>query len=338
MAYGSNLRFLVGKLETTPGTMETLTAADFDVRVRDPEITPIIEPDDEASKFANGNHGEDEVVMGAQSATIAFNVRMADAGDDTTEPAWWKYANGCGAKKITYGGTGIALQPRKEYDTKTMTIWVYDIELGGATPAGKIYKFAGCAGNCQMGPDGNGKPWVANFSFTGKLSEIVDVANASIPEMYGIDTSHPEKALNNFIIIGGVTGAVTTWQLDAGNEVTPLPNQGDVTGYDYFQITARRPRFSADPIMMAESEDSVYADMVSGLTGAISTKEITVTGNQFTLTIPKSQQIQAGIASRDNVVNWDANYKCLANGVTGSLADSDLEPEVTWELLIGSRS
>lgn len=336
--YKINLRFLVGKIESTPGTMETLTSSDFDVKVRNPEVSPIIEPDDEASKYANGNHGEDEVVMGAQSGTITFTIRMSDAGDNTTEPKYWKFAKGCGAKEVAYGGTGVALQPLAENDEKTMTIWVYDLESGTSTPLGLVYQFAGCIGDWNFGPEGIGQPWMASFTFTGKLVDILDVANANLPEIGAIDTVHPDKYLNSTMTIGGVNQCTTTFSLAAGNEVTPLICQNEVTGYKYFQITRRAPRFSCDPQLQSVATEDVWGKMVSGLTGAITSEEIVVTGNQHTLTIPKAQQIQANVANRENIINWDANFKCLANGVTGAVADADLPPEATWELLIGSRS
>jgi len=338
MPYSMNLRFLVGKLETTAGTMETLDSSDFDVKVRNPEVSPIIEPDDEASKYANGNHGEDEVVMGAQSGTISFSVRMGYAGDDTTEPNWFKFANGAGLKTVTYAGTGIALQPAKEYDNKTMTIWVYDLEVGGASPAGVVYQFAGCIGQVNMGASGIGQPWMAEFTFTGKLVDIVDVENASLPEIGAIDTSHPEKFLNNTVQIDGQTECISSFQLDTGNEVNPYICQSQSTGYNYFQITSRKPRLSMDPLMSSVATEDVWGRMTSGLTGAISTGVVTVASNNFTLTVPKAQQIQANVANREGLINWDANFKCLANGVTGAISDSDLDPEITFELLIGSRT
>jgi len=318
--------------------METLASSDFDVRVRNPEVSPIIEPDDEASKYANGNHGEDEVVLGAQSGTISFATRMCYAGDVTTEPQWWKFAHGCGAKTVAYTTTGIAIQPLKDYDTKTMTIWVYDLEVGGATPAGVIYKFSGCSGNMTMGAEGIGKPWMAAFTFTGKLEDITDVAYASLLEIGDIDTTHPEKFLNNVMTIGSVAQCISSFQLDVGNEVNPYICQSESTGYKNFQITARRPRLSCDPIMQSVATEDVWGKMTSGLTGAITTEALSIASNNFTLTVPKAQQIQAGVANREGLINWDANFKCLANGVTGAVADAVMPPEATWELLIGDRA
>jgi len=340
MSYTLNLRYLVGKLESAAGTMETLAGSDFNARIVNPEISPIIEWDNDASKFANGNHGEDESVSGAQSATINFSIRLGIGDNIYSNPNWTKYFNACGIKNQTWTTAGMEFRPLKEYDNKTMTIWVYDIVTGGASPAGICYQFAGCMGNVTIGCDGIGKPWIASFSFTGKCVDIVDVANASLLDGMDFDTAHPEKFLNSALTIDGVTQCVTKFQLDAGNEISPLICQSDITGYSYYQITNRKPRFSCDPLLKAVATEDVWGGMMSGLTGteAINVGTVSLISNNFTLAIPKAQQIQANSANREGIVSWDSNYRCLANGWTGAVTDSNLEPECTWSLLVGARA
>lgn len=339
MSYTLNTRILVGKLEGTPGTMETLTSADFDVRIRNPEFSPTIEIDDEASKYANGNHSEDEVITGAQSAQVTFSVRMGWGGTATTEPDYWKFLNACGLQKVVYGSAGIALQPLRAYDCKSITLWIYDIATCGASPAAVCYKIAGAMGTATIGCEGIGKPWMANMTFTGKLVDIVDVANADIPTLLGPDTTHPEKFLSTSATILGKTQQISKFQLDLGNEVSPLIDQSESTGYAAYQITKRAPRFSCDPLIKAVSTEDILGDMTSGLTGAITTGAISLVSNHFTLAVPKAQQIQMNLANREGLVNWDSNYKCLGNGYTGAYADAGITGgEVTFELRIGARS
>lgn len=338
MSYTLNQRFLIGKLESSPGTMESPAGADFNVRIRNPEITPIIEWADDASKFANGNHGEDEDISGAQSATITFQVRLGIGDTVGAAPNYGKYLNACGIQDFAYSA-GRGWRPMKAYDTKTITLWVYDIETGGATPAALCYKFAGCMGNVVIGQDGVGKPMIATFTFTGKCIDIVDVEYASIPEGMDFDTAHAEKNLNQVLTFGAIVQKVSSWSLDAGNEVSPLINQGDITGYDYYQITNRKPRLSANPLAKAVSTDDPWGQMVSGLTGtqAVFVTGMGLTGGNIGLKIPKAQRVQSNPANREGIISWDTNWRLLANGWTGSLADSTCAAEVTWELLYGAR-
>lgn len=336
--YTLNQRFAVAKLESSPGVMETPTASDFNARLRNIEITPNIEWADDASKFANGSHGEDEDIAGAQSASISFQIRMGIGDTITAAPNYAKYLNACGLSDVAYSA-GRCFRPLKAFDVKTLTIWVYDIETGGATPGGLLYKFAGCMGNVVIGQDGIGKPLVGTFTFTGKCIDIVDVAYAAIPEGMDFDQAHPEKALNQTLTFGAVAQKVSSWSLDVGNEVSPLINQGDITGYDYYQITNRKPRLSANPIMTSVATEDVWGNAVSGLTGtqAIFVTGMGLTGGNIGLKIPKAQRVQNNVANREGIMSWDSQWRLLANGWTGALADSTQQAESTFEILYGAR-
>lgn len=334
------LRVLVGKLEDTPGTMMTLTSADFDVRIRNPEITPTVEVDDEASKWARGDHAEDDVITGSQTAQITFSVRLTKGPTVTTQPNWWKFAQGCGALPVLYSGKGYGLQPRKQSDEKTMTIWVYDIKRG-ATPTAICYKFAGCMGNMVIAAAGVGKPWTVTFTFTGKLDSVdMNVANASILQMIIGQATCSEKFISSSAYIGSHSEKVSQFSFDVGNEIQPVIDQSDKTGISHYGITSRKPRLTMNPLM--DSTHDVYADVANGVTGCPNTYACMVgdTGisGRVSLHVPKGQIISAAVANREGLVGWDTNIKCEANGYTGSVADANLEPEVTWEMLFGARS
>ena len=334
--YLQNLRILVAGIEGVPGTMETLDESDFDVRIRNPEVAINVEQDDEASKYARGDHGEDDVVMGVQSGTISFMVRCSWGGAVTTAPEWTKFAEACGAVPATYAGTGWALRPVKDYDERTMTIWVYDIQRG-ATPKAVLYKYAGCIGTMQIGAEGVGKPWMIKFSFTGKLVDVdFNVANASIPYLNSIDGTCTDKMLSNTFTIDSTARLISSFQLDVGNEVQPLFDQSDSTGILHYGITSRKPRFSCNPLV-ADSVDD-YGNLSSGLTGCPNMPVLQISANHWTLKVPKGQLIGSNVNAREGLIGFDQSWKCIANGVTGSVTDSDLPAEATWELLQGSRT
>ena len=334
------LRILVGKLETTPGTMETLTDADFDIRIRNPEVTPTIELDDEASRWARGDHAEDDVITGAQSGQITFSVRMTKGTTSNTAPSWWKFANGCGLQSVNYTGKGYALQPRKAYDETTMTLWVMDIKRG-ANPTAIAYKFAGGMGNMVMTADGVGKPWMANFTFTGKLSSIATITNADILEKIIADTACAEKFINNDALLGIHSHKISSFSLDIGNEISPVIDQSDPSGYAFYGVTGRKPRLTMNPLM--DSSHMIYNDIINGTTGCPTfyAGMVGSTGSDashFSLHIPKAQIITANMGNREGLVSQELTIKCLGNGWTGAVSDKDLDPEVTWELLQGKRS
>ena len=339
--YSSNLRILVGALEDSPGDDRTLTAADFDVRVRGVEVTPTVELDDEGSKWNRGDHAEDESITGATTGQITFSVRAALASAITTEPNWWKFAEGCGCSTDAYASTGYGLKPLKSYDEKTMTLWVYDIQRGGTGNA-VCHKFSGCMGNMVLSAEGVGKPWMASFTFTGKLTSIEDIAAASVPSPFGLDATCADKFLNDSVYIDSVAQKVSSFSLDIGNEIQPVYDQSDASGISHYGIITRKPRLSLNPLMQAMSTDNVWNRMTTGATGCPDTFAVhigdTGANTQYAIMVPKAQMLSASVAAREGLVAFEENFKLLGNGVTGSIADANLAPEVTWELLNGTRS
>lgn len=348
--FSNNLRILVAKIEGTPGGGQTITPVDFDVRVRNPVVTPTIEVDDEASKYASGDHGEDESIMGAQSASIEFQVKMSTCEisatmDEGDCPPWWKFAEACGCKKVLYRNStsviGCALQPRKEYDLKTMTICIYDFprNYDSSTSAQALqYTFEGCMGKMTIGAEGVGKPWTASFSFTGKLKNIEMVDKSDVPGITIEDGTIAEKMINYQLKFGSEFKKISTFKLDTGNEVSPLIDQSDPTGYAYYSITKRSPRFSCNPLA-----DSTFVDTFqrwkNEQTFPIELKS-TNADSGFTLYVPKSQQISGGLANREGLINMDLNFKALrrrADEISGDGMTSSTDQEVTWELLVGKR-
>lgn len=324
----ANLRVLVAKAETTPGTAETLTDADFNVRIMNPEVTPTVEIDDESSKFATGDHGEDEAITGAQSGKIGFSIKLNPGVDGTTAPNWVKFAQACGMEKRVWGSTGISLEPQKSADASTMTMWVMDIDRGGA-PSALVYKFAGCSGTWELGCEGIGKPLVGKFSFDGKLEDISDMTNAGILDLTSPDAILPNKLLSTTMKINNVTQKISTFKMTAGNKVDPLIDQGEATGYETYGITSRKPRFSCNPLTELAATDDVYDRWLDGTTGAIA-----VDLGEISLNIPRAQLLTATLANREGLVGWEQNYKCLRNGSD----NTNMAQESAWELLFGSKA
>jgi hypothetical protein len=314
---------------------------DFDVRVRDPQVTLTVEVDDEISRWARGDHGEDHSITGVQTAQVTFSVRCAWSGSVATEPDWSKFLKACGQKEVAYSTTGIGWQPRKEYDHKTITLWIYDVQNGDAAGA-RITKIKGAMGNCVIGADGVGKPWLATFTFNGVVDSMVDVAAAAIPIPLGVDTSCSDKMLSNIAYVGTVAEKISAFTLDYGNEVSPVYDQSTAAGVAYYTITARRPRITMNPLAQLVATRDVWGQLTSGLTGCPDTFRVGIgdTGldNKFWVQAPKAQLVAAAVSNREGLVGWDQTFKLLPNGYTGALTDAVFPPETCVEILQGKRA
>lgn len=332
--FSENFTILVAKLETTPGVMETLDNDDFDFKVFNPTVSMTVEPDDEAAKYANGHHGEDKSVMGLQYGTIDFSVKLALGTDRTTEPKWAKLAYGCGSYPQTYTGGGWGLMPLKAYDEKTLTIWIYKIQMGAA-PRATCFKFAGCMGKLTIGAEGTGKPVMLNFSFDGKLESVdFDVANASIPEINNLDETCYEKMLNGNITIDSLERLVDAFQLDTGNETTMLKDLSETTGIRNYSIVNRKPRFTCNPLMqgVTGTYKSDYDYLFGSATGCPSTPPVVITTSHWELRIPKAQLLSNAPGGRDGRSHFDQTWKCLGPGYTGVTVDPNIPYEAPWVL------
>lgn len=339
--FSENLTILVAKVETTPGTMETLTAADFDVKVFNPTITMTVEPDDDAAKYANGNHGEDKAVMGIQHGTIGFSIKaQVSDGGVTVAPKWAKLCYGTGLEAVTYAGTGWALQPLKSSDEKTLTIWIYKLKRG-ANPTATVFKYAGCMGTLTIGGEGTGKPVMLNFSYSGKLVDVdFNVPNASIPEINTTDDTCYERMMGVAVQVDGVVRHIESATLDTGNEISMLKDMNEDTGIGFFGITKRSPRFTMNPLMIAYTGAQVtdYDYFYGSTTGCPATPAITLQTQHFKITMPRCQLSALAPSARDGLSAFDQTWRVLGNGYTGVLADPAMPAEATFEILSGTRS
>ncbi len=343
MAFSSkNLRFIVFKEESVPGTPEwDLSAsfpadADFNNRMYDISITPQIEYDEDVANGATGDHGELSALTGKQSCQISCMFPVHWGGAVATAPNWSKIVQGCGLYEHAYTTTGLGYQPRKQMDVNTLTITMFDIDLGGATPNSTAYLFSGCAGNPVLSCENNGK-LMMTCTFTGRFVDVITVANANIPELTGAQTQLAEKLLNATVNINGVTQFISSFSYDFGNDIQPLINQGESggTGYDYFHIAGRKPRFSTDPLQMTVATDDVHARLLADSNYPIN---IITASSNITLYMPRAQLMPYTVAEREGKVNYEQNFICQRNHNGAAAIEAAIPDEVTCELLQGARA
>lgn len=335
-----NKRFAVVKEETTPGTPEWDLSAtfpadsDYDCRITGIEVTPDIGFDDEAGDVRMGTHGELESIAGAQAAEIKLSFPMPWGGAVGTPFKYSKILQGCGLAETAYGATGIGWQPLSSMDCNSLTIVIFEPQIGD-TPAAVGYLFAGCVGNIVISVGGIGQPYMAECTFKGILVDIVDVANGNIPEITGAGTEVAERLLDNTFTVGGTALKISNFSLDAGNDVQPVIDQDDSTGYKHFYVANRKPRFSCNPLGILVASDDVLARVNGMDNDAIS---LATPSAHFTIDIPRAQALNPTKADREGLSAWEQNYKCLRNHNGSAAANGSIPNECTWELLQGARA
>lgn len=325
-----NLRTMVINAEAVAGTYAAPEAADATIRVRSPEVSLNLPVDDENAKPQNGSHAEDESIATTQTGQVSCSVRATYSGAVATEPQWWALAKACGCDVVTYTTTGLGLVRRAAKDDTTYSIAVYDTEIG-ASPVTTIYQFAGCVGNMVLTAENIGAPLMANFTFQGKLNDIVD--GTKLAQHADTQTQLAESFLGNTFTIGGTTERLSSFSFDLGNEINPIYSQEETTGVLHYALTAARPRFSCNPLAVNQATRDWLNEFLSETTSPSS-----LATSNFTLKVVDGQLITPALANREQFVNWDLTFKCLQNGIPSALADTDLTLEDTFELLQGSRT
>ena len=114
-----------------------------------------------------------------------------------------------------------------------------------------------------------------------------------------------------------------------GNDIQPVIDQSDATGYSHFAIAARRPRLTINPLMRLVATDPIYTKWKQGTEGTCSIASASSSPN-LTLHVPVGQILNAPVGNREGLLSWESlSIKCNRNGSTSS----DIADEAGWQLL-----
>lgn len=356
--YLSDKSFLIGMVEAEPGVEETPTSTDFNCRIRNINITRKIDPDGESEKFATGDHGRDQSIMGGRTAEIAFSLKLAVEKDGSTiqEPTYAKYLLAMGHTQEDYSnGFGYFDDPAA--DVVTMTLYYYEI-MAGPDPSAILYVFKGCHGSASAISAENTRPWMLEAKFTGTFVRTEEIAYASIPVLTDPDTARPVRALSNYLVLdyfdaaGGSSSTSTSassgptsstslkcanFRLEMGGKVSPIEDMSDSTGVDYYLTTERDPKFTCDPMQKSIAEEDMFTN-VNNEQLATLTVTSSLTSPDLSLRMPTTQLLYPGHAVREGKIVHNRTYRILRNDLGDGAADTDLDVGVSYEILFGARS
>jgi len=329
-------RIILTKAEATPGTAESLVKADFNVRVYDVGFTPNTEFENDL-KYATGDHSEDIDVAGARWGTLTFKTFVNDDGTVNGKPNFAKYTDGCGINHAVHGATGNSFKPSNANDGDSNTLIIVDIERGGS-PQGVEYRFVGGMGNVIWAAPGVGKPFETRFEMKGKLVPAVDNATplTNPAELTSPDSTAPFVHLLTTTTIGGQVMKISSFELDAGNNVEMEIDPSDATGIIQFSVVERKPRLNINPLKLRIATADMLTKMNTNVKETITIANASTIPGKFT--IPQAQILTLEDQQREQLSAWGASYKCLRNGQFGSLIIADMAVEDTWEFLIGSKT
>lgn len=278
----------------------------------------------------NGGSGA-YAVTGSAATSNVFDI-----------PNYSKFLKAAGHTVYWYNwGEGVGFRSLAKADEDTVSFAVYQIQ-GGASPKAKKWLFTGCkCSSFDVGAEGVGKPYIANYKFTGKFYSVSTDDPISLTSC---ETGKAEKMLCNKIYTydpitaSTVNLSVSSVKLDAGLKTVGVPDPSDCnTGYAFYMITDREPKFTCDPLMKSLTDETLEANINNAELVAVSVKS-SATSPNITIDMPTCQLGTAEQADKDGQIINNRTYQCLRNNQGAGSHNTSLPAECTYEILMGSRT
>lgn len=291
-------RVLAAKIEATPGTAESLTAAEAAFNAYNITFQQNVAFEE---REAPGGFARMSAVPGMRMGTISFSI---DSGWDgtATEPGWADtFLPACGWVK-----SGQVYTPRTEApgsNVKTITTAVYN--------DGIRWLLSGASGtftvNCQTG-----RAAVFNFTFQGILQTTSD--ESMLAPTY--PTELPLRYASSVTTWNSVALCLENITLDAGNTVTPIECAANAQGVEYFMVTDRAVRVTANPQTLSVASQDRYGKLLDMSEHALTWDLDGPTNSKITFAAPKAQIVSVNPGDRAGITIDEIEWACNRNGST----------------------
>jgi len=289
-------RLVAAKIETTPGTKETLAAADAAFNCYDIAVQSETELE---SREGQGSFGMRASVPGGYRGRITFKHDCSWDGT-ATEPSWADtFLPACGWVK-----SGQVFTPRTESpgsNVKTLTIGTY-ID-------GVLKLLRGCVGtfklNCLTG-----KAAVGEFDFIGIWDTPIDTS--LLTPTYPVASSL--RFATSTTTWNSVDLAVESFVLDSGNTMILREDPKDVSGFRAGLITNRVVKVTGNPEARLVASSPVYSKLLDMSEHSLTWSLDGPTNSVITITAPKAQIQSISEGEREGMVVDDIEWQCNQNG------------------------
>ena len=291
-------RVLAAKIETTPGTAETLAAADATFNAYDVMIQTETEME---QREGQGSFGMRASVPGGYKGKITFKHDVSWDGT-ATEPVWADtFLPACGWVK-----SGQVFTPRYEApgtNVKTLTMAVY---IDGMRKL-----LAGCMGTFKLNCP-TGKTAFMEFEFSGIWSTPTDTA--ILAPTYSTDS--PLRFATSTTTWNSVELFIESFVLDSGNTVILREDSGTVSGFKAALVTNRIVTITGNPESKLVATQDRYGKLLDLSEHALTFDIDGPTNSKITVAAPKAQITSISEGDRERMVVDDITWQCNRNGST----------------------
>lgn len=300
-------KLLGAKIETTPGTAESLTNSEGAYNVYNIAHTQEIEVEEREGINAFGRRAS---VIGGRRGKLTFSVDWEWDGT-ATEPGWADvFFPSCGWVK-----SGQVYTPRSEApgaNVKTVTLGTY-ID-------GLLWLLKGAMGTFAI-VGGTGKTAVVNFEYTGVYVKPTDTSILAPT----FPTTKPIRYASSTTTWNSVALCVENMTLTSGNNVYLMECAADESGYSYAIVTDRKVTVTCNPETVSVATQDRYGAYMAGDEYALTWGFDGPTNSVATIAAPKAQIISINPGDRNGVLIDDIEFACNRNGST-----PDQEASITF--------
>jgi len=294
------------KLETTPGTDPTPTAADDSVMVEDIgwSFAGARMVDRSAVK---STLGQLKPVFAGTLMEMTFKCELKGSGTAGTAPEVGALLQACGcgetivaSTSVTYAGVSTG--------HKYVTIYYYE--------DGSIYEMNGCQGDMEITYEAGGIPML-NFTMTGHLVGPIDGSLVT----FVFDSTVPVPFIDASFATGGFASVIENLSFSLGNKIVTPSDPNNADGYGQLAIVDREYTGSFDPQATLIATDDPIGDWKGGVSKAIATGALGSTGgNISSLSLPTCYYRELGPGDRDGIRTFDIGFMAAGDDSAFSLA------------------
>ena len=285
-------RILAAKIETTPGTAETLAAADGAMNIFDAMIQNETEV---VQREGQGGFSPLPAVLAAYAGRATFKTHLIGGGSAGTSPLWaTALLPACGFKNTAGTFTPSSEGPGSNVKTVTLALYIDGLKK----------TLRGCMGNCKFTMTA-GRPVEVEFDFRGIWVDPID-ASALAPTY---PTTAPLRfASSGLTLAAAAIPPVRQFTIDFGNEVALREDSQDASGLAYAVVTGRRVNGTLDPESALVASHDVFGIFKAGTEKALAIS-LGSANNIVSFAAPKLQFLKPEEADRNGVQCENVPYQ-----------------------------
>ncbi len=294
MSILTRLKVIAGKVESTKGTAETLTASEATMVISQANYTPDIVMVER--EILSASLSKFSALSGTKAGAIAVRTELKGAAAAGTAPKIGEFLKAAGFSETVVASTSVTYNPIST-GVETITVGEYSDDDAST---GLRHLIAGAAArSCRI--SGNvGEPMFVDMEFFGKYQDTTDVA----PLAPTLDTLAPPVLLGATFTIGGYAANISNITIDYAPSVALRSDITEATGWDHALIVDRTPTISFDAEQPLVATYDFLGIMKAATEGALSLAYGSDAGNTITITAPKVQYTSISEGDRNGIATF----------------------------------